>query len=503
MLALNTMDLISQLQHASSTEQFNEIIKSNIAIIHDLLQAPKVDLLRLKPLVDDLILFKKRIILSLDYSSSENRVFLQMLLYLTIKLGLKSSLNTLVQIIKRTTINLPLRLNVALLYLGSYQLVAELVNNFDQIIHLIEQHKDEEDDSKELTAMLVQYFSYMLYNYAGSNSSEVTRLQQKFNDAQSSGQYFFLNGPIIDEVIQCNISDYNQQYTDIIEQLDLYLEHKKIVFNINDYLVEEEGSYHDLFVINPSYSNLIDIAKSSNPGVYNELGRGVSILDSQDQMLQYLYSFGHMHEAKLVSAFESIDFSRFDGEQLELIDWGCGQGIASLLFHEFAYKKNCHPTIESVTLVEPSELCIRRAALHIREILRPNKIYTLNSTLDELSYSRIKTTNSNIKIHLFSNILDVESFSLALLTQGIKSNYGGLNYFVCVSPYINDFKTNRLDVFMQGMENQSFVLYKNKNVSEGYWNCSNNYKKNRCIDHSKNGCGRKWRKAVRVFSTDL
>ena len=430
-----TMDIISQLLNENTAHGFTHKIKNNIAIIHDLLQAPKSDILSLKNLIQELILFKKKIILNLDYHLTENSTFLQMLLYLAIKLGLKSSVKTLSEIAQQTGINLPLKLKVALLYLGPYPLVSELVDNFDTIIYLINNNQEEEDDAKELTAMVVQYFAYMLYNYAGSNNYEVTRLRQKIAIAQQTSCYNFLDKPIIKSIIECNISDYRQEYANLIEQLDLYLLRKKLIFNINDYLIEENGAYYNLFIQDASYNTLMDIARRMNPNVYNELGRGVAILDSEAQMLQYLYSFGRMHEAKLLSAFETIDFGEFDRKQIELIDWGCGQGIASILFKEFANRNNCNPIIDCVTLIEPSELCIKRAALHIREILRPNKILTLNSTLDDLSYDRIKTSNDNIKIHLFSNILDVEAFSLKALTQRILSNFGGKNYFICKSIY--------------------------------------------------------------------
>lgn len=74
-------------------------------------------------------------------------------------------------------------------------------------------------------------------------------------------------------------------------------------------MIEDEGDYYNSFIGNANYNNIINTAHNMNSRVYNELGRGVAILDSQEQMLQYLYSFGRMHEAKLLSAFETIDFN--------------------------------------------------------------------------------------------------------------------------------------------------------------------------------------------------
>lgn len=498
------MNIILQLVDESDIVEFSDKIKKNLVIFHDLLRAPKSDIVSLKERITELVLFRKKLISDLNYNVKENSIFLQTLLYLSIKLNLKSSLKVLFEISKRKNLNLPLRLKVALLYLSPYPFVSDIVDNFDAIVKLINENKEEEDDSKELTAMIVQYFAYLLYNYAGSNASEVVRLQDKIKEAKINGCYIFLNTPIIDRILQCNISDHVNEYNLLLKDLDIYLFRRSITFNQNDYLIEESGNYYDIFASDASYENLLSIARSTNPNVYDELGRGVAILNSEDQMLQYLYSFGCMHEAKLKSAFEPIDFDVFEEKHIELVDWGCGQGIASVLFKEYADRKYCNPIIDKVTLIEPSEMCIKRAALHVDKIVKPKKIITLNSTLDDLSYGRLQTSNENIKIHLFSNILDVESFSLKNLIKEIYSNFGGINYFICVSPYINDLKTNRLDVFMQSFANKQFNLLKNENISNvGYWSCSKNHHGRKCVNHPVDGCSNKWRKALRVFSVDL
>ena len=53
------------------------------------------------------------------------------------------------------------------------------------------------------------------------------------------------------------------------------------------------------------------------------------------------------------------------------------------------------------------------------------------------------------EFHLFSNILDIDEFSLTNLLKLIEFNFSGDNYFICVSPYINDIRTSRLDAFVK------------------------------------------------------
>ena len=65
-----------------------------------------------------------------------------------------------------------------------------------------------------------------------------------------------------------------------------------------------------------------------------------------------------------------------------------------------------------------------------------------------MEISDLIINNQNITLHLFSNILDVEFFRLDReLLDKISSSQKGLNYFICVSPNINDKQNVRLDMF--------------------------------------------------------
>ena len=65
-----------------------------------------------------------------------------------------------------------------------------------------------------------------------------------------------------------------------------------------------------------------------------------------------------------------------------------------------------------------------------------------------LKISDLIINNSNIMLHLFSNIWDVEFFRLDReFLEKISSSQKGLNYFICVSPNISDNRNARLDMF--------------------------------------------------------
>ncbi|MDQ7046622.1 MAG: hypothetical protein Q9M39_03030 [Sulfurovum sp.] len=87
--------------------------------------------------------------------------------------------------------------------------------------------------------------------------------------------------------------------------------------------------------------------------------------------------------------------------------------------------------------------------MHI-DVLSDSKINinAVNKDIDSLEEKGLKFYNDNITIHLFSNILDVEFFKLdKLFLEKISNSQKGLNYFICVSPNINDKRNTRLDMF--------------------------------------------------------
>jgi hypothetical protein len=114
---------------------------------------------------------------------------------------------------------------------------------------------------------------------------------------------------------------------------------------------------------------------------------------------------------------------------------------------------------------------------------------------------------------LFSNILDVEEFSISNLTRLIESSQTGINCFVCVSPFITDSKADRVDSFKRHFESR-YSSYKllGEEVNGGrftdeYWSCNHYYRKKTypCDEkkHSANGCQNKWTRIIRVFKVEM
>ena len=59
----------------------------------------------------------------------------------------------------------------------------------------------------------------------------------------------------------------------------------------------------------------------------------------------------------------------------------------------------------------------------------------IQKNLNDIKTHDLSTESTTIKVHLFSNILDVDGIDLDRLHSNIASSQEGKNLFVCVSPF--------------------------------------------------------------------
>lgn len=203
--------------------------------------------------------------------------------------------------------------------------------------------------------------------------------------------------------------------------------------------------------------------------LHTRLNHGVAIIDDEQLLYKYIYSYSVMHKAKLYEAFETI-IKKLDNNTVNIIDWGCGQALATVLLIEYIKEQNLKINIENITLIEPSKLALSRGLLHV-DVLKhqDNNIKVINKDLDCIEQSDINFGNDNIVLHLFSNILDVEFFRLdAAFLEKVSNNIQSDNYFVCVSPNINAKRNGRLDIFYKYFDdnfNTELISTRNTNIN--------------------------------------
>lgn len=218
--------------------------------------------------------------------------------------------------------------------------------------------------------------------------------------------------------------------------------------------------------------SLLPLDKLVLDKLYNDLKRGTDILDDEIHLNMYLRSFGKMHKAKLDEAFACLpDISSIFSKDIEIYDWGCGQGTASVCLLDFLNSKHIQQHITQINLIEPSVPATTRAKEVILCFDENIKINVVNKLFDDLTKDDF-APSINTKIHLFSNILDVGAFDLAQFTLLFQNSFSGSNYFICVGPYYSNNK--RVDDFIAatGPDDMYAIADKERGTWKNEWTMS-------------------------------
>jgi hypothetical protein len=214
---------------------------------------------------------------------------------------------------------------------------------------------------------------------------------------------------------------------------------------------------------NFSIRSLIDNCRQHVPSQYRwrpyrhpELNHGLDLLHSDDALDCYLTAYGEMHYIKCCAALQNFPFTSITGA-IEIVDWGCGQGIGSLSVIEVLKDRELINLLKKVTLIEPSETALTRAKENI--LYATSDSVTINSIAEYLpaDYSSDRFTGINYTyphvIHVFSNILDVNGIDLRKIAQAVVTSAHN-HYIICAGPLNSN--AYRIDRFCQIFGTQEF-----------------------------------------------
>lgn len=512
------MNLFEKLLEVSdSVDLLDSFLENNIQSINDFYNSEYSSVLDSKDSIERFILFKSNIIEQLDYQKRYNRAFVSILLDFCERFNFIAAAPRIFLVIEKNDINFGHRLQAALLFLNNIDCIPTLVGRFDLICQKLQTAIElEEDNNRKAISTFLNYYSIVIRD-TQPHIQYALDIKSKIEDSISNNIFSFLDNEVITDVLRIDLNNADLAFEKIQSIIDFLLEKTGFVKPVfasdeNTLLIEHDTEYS--ITLKSSAKDFVSIRKIStnkikgipeNNKIYNSLGRGVAILESEPQMYSYMNSFGSAHHAKMLSALDKISFNEI-GNDTEIFDWSCGQGLASMVLYEHMQSKAISLNIRSVTLIEPSNICLQRAALHVKHFDENCNIKTINKDIDSLAEIDVKSNVTNTKIHFFSNILDVDDFSMIKLIELIECTQKGLNYFVCVSPYITDTKAERVDGFSRYFENK-YSSYKllGENTNGGrfddeYWSCNNKYKNCMCSTHPHTCKGeKKWTRIIRVF----
>lgn len=217
-----------------------------------------------------------------------------------------------------------------------------------------------------------------------------------------------------------------------------------------------------------AYNDIINLPDEERTEIYDSLNHGVNLLDTDIQMKCYLYSFGRMHQAKIYRALSCINTSVFASDDFDVVDWGCGQGLATVCFFDYLKKQHLQNRVRKVTLIEPSDAARERAEIHVGAYLgKTGKVIGVGKFLDDVTEAEIKG-DSPVTYHFFSNILDIDTIDLKKLSEKVGKDVQGQHYFFCISPMNNG--NRRIDRFYEYFNAPETLM----NESQSEYRYSNN-----------------------------
>lgn len=184
--------------------------------------------------------------------------------------------------------------------------------------------------------------------------------------------------------------------------------------------------------------NALPLEYKGRPWTHPELRHGINLLASDIALNCYMSAYGDMHVTKCRAAMMNFPFNDIRGS-IEIVDWGCGQGIGSATIIEVLRQRDLLQWLRKVTLIEPSHSAIERANDNIRtlthdtvEIDAKNLFLPANGIAEGKTLSPIGYRYNNV-IHVFSNILDVTTIDLGAVARMVASAHGK-HFVLCVGP---------------------------------------------------------------------
>lgn len=185
------------------------------------------------------------------------------------------------------------------------------------------------------------------------------------------------------------------------------------------------------------------------PWQQSELNHGTALLQSAESMDAYMAAYGDMHIQKCRAALLNFPFDRMGSNSFEIVDWGCGQGIATLCLLETLQSRDLAHLVRQVTLVEPSPHALARAKANVERMGGKGLAVTtfeafLPGTVGR-SFGRLGHRSGSV-IHLFSNVLDLNGIALNQLAASIATPRQ-THYLLCIGP--RNPKSQRIDTFWE------------------------------------------------------
>ena len=224
-------------------------------------------------------------------------------------------------------------------------------------------------------------------------------------------------------------------------------------------------NYSELIKDCHNINDIIDVCHKAIPQEHKampwkhpELNHGIDLLSSDEALNCYMSAYGEMHVTKCRASMMNFPFQQLQGN-IEIVDWGCGQGIGSATIIDILQQHDLIHWLRKITLIEPSEKSLNRAIQNIKHLTRnyveidsKNKYLPSEGIDEDNILSSIGYRFANI-IHVFSNILDVPTIDLGTVARMVASSHGK-HFILCIGP--KNSAAYRIERFCSVFGNQEY-----------------------------------------------
>ena len=459
------MQVLQDLNNLSTLDSLDNFISDHEGELIDLFSNFGYPSLKSEITVFKRLSLKRDLIARLDFSKNKNRDFIVQLVSTSLRLGDKFLFEVYYKLYCELGLTVNSSFKAGETFLLENRNAEDYIKSLKEVVRLfVENDNLESDDtnSSVILSNLYAHFCELFYEWGEGFISqfinEIGRLKTEFKDS-------FLHHEIIYHVEKLVPSLEDPIHFRVHEVVDSFLGRSRVTQSVQGYLIEDNSTYTRILNYEFDFEELFRVNRNlyrSNPSneVFRSLERGVRVLSEEDQLICYLSQLGDMHRYKLI---EAINNSPKPNSPYELYDWGCGQGIGSFLYHE---KINSEEDCLMTTLIEPSEIALKRAAFHLSK--KTDLIKTINAGFDDLEESMFISDDTKTKVHIFSNVLDVDFFSINKFCDFFKATFRGDNIIVIVSPYLSSQKLQRINYFI-AQTNLSRRLFYVDYAQRGEW----------------------------------
>lgn len=199
---------------------------------------------------------------------------------------------------------------------------------------------------------------------------------------------------------------------------------------------------------------IMGLPEAKQKELKDTLSHGKALLRSKDQMKAYLHYNGQMHRNKLLRAFKRIP-SVFLKSPFSVIDWGCGQGLASMVLNDYVPDQDI---ITDFTLIEPSGRCLSQAEANLTWSNPKSMVDVVKKHEEEVEAVDICVQERKV-LHLLSNVVDMPEFSGEGVRRFVGDNHRLHHLIIAVSPfYPEEGRGKRMDEFVESL-NEFIKVY--------------------------------------------